>query len=152
VFPAGTSPLRHAAAAPLHVPVLALPQATPALQQVLPHGVVPAGHPHTPREAFVHAVPARQQHCPHGVVPALHGDDPTTAGPPHTTTADARNGFSIVAVTPATAAAPNALSTSRRLLEEAIASVNPSNRSLISPSVARRVFTAGRAYGQGAAR
>jgi GNAT superfamily N-acetyltransferase len=110
--------------------LLALLHATPAAQQVVPHGVVPAGHPQTPLRASTHAMPRLQQHGPHDVVPPAHGAAPATDGPLHVTAA-ARKGFSTVAAVAPTAAAPNSLISPRRLWEAAIALVRSSKRSLM---------------------
>jgi hypothetical protein len=81
----GISPFEHVATAPPHVLVLALVHATPAWQQLSPHGVVPAGQPHAPVAAFLQAIPALQQHGPQGVVPGAQGAAPTVVGPEHDT-------------------------------------------------------------------
>jgi hypothetical protein len=43
------------------------------LQHLSPQRACPLGHAHVPVARFWQATPALQQHGPHGVVPALHG-------------------------------------------------------------------------------
>lgn len=112
---------------PLHVEVLALAHATPLAQHAPPHCDVPAGQPHVPAVGFRQATPALQQHGPQGVVPARHGAGPTLAGPAHVT-ASARTGLRTRAIATPLRAAPITLRAPRRVVVRAIACDNSSNR------------------------
>jgi hypothetical protein len=133
------------------VPVVLSTHATPASQQVGPHGVVPEGQqqrlagfeqvpeqhavsplavvphwvwpdgqPHLPVRALRHATPALQQLGPHGVVPARQ-----------LVAASARKGRRTVAPAAAAAAAPTTLRMPRRLGWAETARVKSSNVSLM---------------------
>jgi hypothetical protein len=95
--------------------------ATPALQQALPHWVVPDGHPHLLRFGLMHAVPAWQQQPPHTVCPLAHTPPVGLSDVPlHANLASPRHGRITPPTTVTASAPPNAFSTFRRLVSFAI--------------------------------
>jgi hypothetical protein len=109
----------------------------------LPHGVVPDGHPHVLDAASVQATPFVQHVVPHGVVPA--GQQQTVFGSEHVwpfwqqplphagapagqpTVASPRNGRSTVAAVAAAAAVTIPFNSVRREFGTAIARARSSN-------------------------
>jgi hypothetical protein len=114
-FPHGCVPPMQTASGPRQVEVERSAQATPALQQACPHGVVLAGQPQMPWLAFRQAMPALQQHGPHGVLPGAHGAALATVGPEQVTPASDRKGLRMLAAVAPAAAAPSILRTLRRV-------------------------------------